>query len=229
MNKTSKLLPLVFLTFLMLNLSAQQSRTNRTIDVIGTAEHVLVPDQVMVQIIIENSESGPKEAQAKTSQAATRALSYLKSRNSVKSIETNYVNLRPQRIDYNKDTYRYIAIQNITFTLEDVGDYQNVIIDLMERGVNGIGNVRFDSSQREKAEQELLAKAIKNAREKAVFMASQLGQQIDAAVHISDRISQNQGDVPLQFKSSVMEDGSGSIAPGELRITAQVNVVFELK
>ena len=209
---------------------AQQNGSSQpTIDVIGTAEQVLNPDQVIIQIIIENSESTPKEAQTKTSQAAAQALSYLKSKTSISSIETNYVNLRSQRIDYNKETYQYIATQNIGFVLKDIGDYQNVIVDLMEKGVNGIGSVRFESSQREKLEQQLLAKAVKNAKEKAIFLASQLNQQIGSAVHISDRIVES-GPVPIAFKSSMeMDESRASIAPGELQISARVNVVFELK
>ncbi|HAD98517.1 MAG TPA: hypothetical protein DCG19_13995 [Cryomorphaceae bacterium] len=209
---------------------AQQNGSSQpTIDVIGTAEQVLNPDQVIIQIIIENSESTPKEAQTKTSQAAAQALSYLKSKTGISSIETNYVNLRSQRIDYNKETYQYIATQNIGFVLKDIGDYQNVIVDLMEKGVNGIGSVRFESSQREKLEQQLLAKAVKNAKEKAIFLASQLNQQIGSAVHISDRIVES-GPVPIAFKSSMeMDESRASIAPGELQISARVNVVFELK
>ena len=99
----------------------------------------------------------------------------------------------------------------------------------MEKGVNGIGSVRFESSQREKLEQQLLAKAVKNAKEKAIFLASQLNQQIGSAVHISDRIVES-GPVPIAFKSSMeMDESRASIAPGELQISARVNVVFELK
>ncbi len=210
------------------SLKAQQA-SERTIDVIGTAEQVLKPDQVIIQIVIENSDESPKAAQTKTSQAASKALSYLKTKNSIKSIETNYVSLRSQRVDYNKETYRYVAVQNIAFVLVDIGEYQNVIIDLMERGVNGIGQVRFESSKREKLEEELLARAVKNAREKAIFLAAQLNQTVGRALHIADRISSS-GPSPVAFKSSMaMEDAEASIAPGELRISARVNVVFELK
>ncbi|MGB0175588.1 MAG: SIMPL domain-containing protein [Owenweeksia sp.] len=230
MKTASWLAAFTFLVWSGTALKAQQANTSpRTIDVIGTAEQVLKPDQVMIQIVIENSEESPKAAQAKTSQAASKALSYLKTKTSIKSIETNYVSLRPQRIDYNKDTYRYVAVQNISFVLEDIGEYQNVIIDLMERGANGIGNVQFESTKREKLEQQLLAQAVRNAREKAVFLATQLEQQVGRAVYIADRIASS-GPVPLAFKSSMeMDEAQASIAPGELLISARVNVIFELK
>lgn len=200
----------------------------RGVDVVGTAQKVLTPDKVIIQIAVENRAKSAKGAQEATSQSVAKVLAYLKSKDNIKSVETNYVSLRPQRIDYNREEYEYIAMQQIAFELNNIGDYQNVIIDLLDRGVNGIGQVMFESSQRKEAERKLLADAVRNAREKAEFLAAQLNQEVGKAIYISDRI-QSAGPTPVYFRDALKVESQAVIAPGELKVSAEVNVTFQLK
>ena len=75
--------------------------------------------------------------------------------------------------------------------------------------------------------------AVRAAREKAAAMASELGQSIGKAIHISE--TQNQ--IPYGFtansssfdgRASASDAISTTVALGKIRISARIQIVFEL-
>ena len=160
-----------------------------------------------------------------------KVIKYLKSEGiAEKNINTNYMNLN-KRYNYNDKTYTYVANQAISITLEDISKYESIMKGLLENGLNGINGIEFESSEIEKHKAEARRKAVLNAKEKAEALAKPLGQTVGKAYKISEGSSNNYQPVygAMRIKGSADEaSNQETMAPGEMEISIDVNVSFQL-
>ena len=147
-----------------------------------------------------------------------------------KDYQTQRVNLYKTREYQEKKDY-FVASQTITITLRNLDNYEKLMADLMAAGANTINGVEFKSTQTEKVATEIRAKAVLNAKKKAEDYASALNQTIGKALIISDQSMVNNPRVYM-MKTAMADESAGmdqTLAVGEIEISTNVNVVFELK
>lgn len=227
-----KLIATIICATFLFQAVAQQDAAPRAdevgvIDVIGRAEMKLQPDYFSISIVVEHEDPDPEKAQKAVMEAAGEVLGFLKSRDGIGKVQTQRIQLRPQMRSHSKGDKTYHAQQSISFDLSDLDDYDAVILGLLQKGISGINSVEFRSTQEEKHEQELMKRAVMDAKEKAGVYANELGQSIGKAIYISDRIGR--GPEPMaaeMYKSGVRM--ASSVEPGEITLSAIVNVQFEL-
>lgn len=138
--------------------------------------------------------------------------------------------LYPRVRDYKSGSKEYNARQTLNFELTKLENYDEVMLSLIDMGINGVGSVQFKSTEEENFEEVLMRKAVQDARKKAVILASELGQEVGAAKVIDEQGSG--GAYPImEYKMALSSDASGgpSVAPGNLKITKTVQIQFELK
>lgn len=209
--------------------SLEKEKTG-TIAVSGSADMDIVANFVAIQIVADHTDANAREAYKMTTEEMSKAIAYLKKRGDIENIKTTQVMLYPRVRDYKSGAKEYNARQTLNFELTKLENYDEVMLSLIDLGINGVGNVQFKSSERENYEEALMRQAVQNARKKAVILASELGQEVGAAKVIDEQ--GNTGAYPgVEYKMALSSDASGgsSVAPGNLNISKTVQIQFELK
>ena len=208
-----------------------QNDTNPGIHVTGEGIVKVAPDKVTIKSQIEHEGQSATSVKSQNDEVVNKVIKYLKSEGiAEKNINTNYINLN-KRYNYNDKTYTYVANQAISITLEDISKYESIMKGLLENGLNGINGIEFESSEIEKHKAEARRKAVLNAKEKAEALAKPLGQTVGKAYKISEGSSNNYQPVygAMRIKGSADEaSNQETMAPGEMEISIDVNVSFQL-
>ncbi len=222
---------LLILAITTTTMTAQQI-AQPTIDVSGIGIVRVVPDEVTINIRVENTGENTKDLKQQNDATVNQVLKFLKKMNiSDKDVQTEYMNLT-KNYDYNSKTYTFAANQAISIKLRDLKKYENLMNGLLDTGINRIDGVEFSSSNKDALESQARKKAVENAKMKATEYVSVLNQNVGKAVSISE--FRNSGEPRPMYKMAMAEmDSSGSqsqsIALGEMEIQTTVNVSFLLQ
>ncbi len=117
-------------------------------------------------------------------------------------------------------------------TLRDLSKYEALMTKLLEAGTNRVNGVYFGISEGRKYRDEARLKAIRAAKEKAVAMATELGQTVGKPWDISEEGGWNAYQYAANSNSSTRSRAEGeesTVAPGEVTIRASVKVSFQLE
>ncbi len=222
-------------TFLILAIAtttmmAQNTVQTPTVDVSGEGVVRVVPDEVTINIRVENTGENTKVLKEQNDATISEVLKFLKKMDiAEKDVRTEYMNLN-KNYDYNSKTYTFAANQSLSVKLRDLKKYEAVMKGLIDTGINRIDGVNFSSSKVESLKSEARKKAVENAQMKAKEYASVLNQTVGKAVSISE-FSNSVGPQPM-YKMAMMDSASGgdeqTIALGEMEIKATVNISFLL-
>ena len=207
-----------------------QNPATPTVDVTGEGIVRVVPDEVIINIRVENTGENTKTLKEQNDATINDVLKFLKKMNiEDKDVRTEYMNLS-KNYDYNSKTYTFAANQSLSVKLRDLKKYESVMKGLIDTGINRIDGVDFSSSNKEALESQARKKAVENAQMKAKEYAGVLNQTIGKAVSISE--FRNTSDPRPMYKMAAMSDSSGggeqTIALGEMEIRTTVNVSFLL-
>ena len=210
---------------------AQNTLPPNTIDVTGEGIVRVVPDEVTINIRVENTGENTKMLKEQNDATINEVLKFLKKMDiGDKDVKTEYMNLS-KNYDYNSKTYTFAANQSLSVKLRDLKKYEPVMKGLIDTGINRIDGVSFSSSNREALESQARKKAVENAQMKAKEYASVLNQSVGKAISVSE-FNISGGPQPMMYKSAMMDSSSGSgqqtISLGEMEIKTTVNVSFLL-
>ena len=228
---------LFILIVLLSNLVISQNNMQTTImqptvDVMGEGVVKVTPDEVTINVQVENKGQNPKELKQKNDFIINDVLAFIKSMDIAdKYVQTEYVRLN-KNYDYQTKTYSYVANQSISIYLKDLKLYESLMNGLMERGINRIDGISFSTSKIGELKSQARIKAIENAKMKAEEYTKVLDQSIGKAVSISEFSNTNYPS-PVNRKSMMLSsDASGmeqqTISVGEIEVSSKVNVSFLL-
>lgn len=216
-----------------------------TIRVSGDAEVWVAPDEITVYSGVE---IWGRTLDSTVTAANTHAENILKLREKYKieprHVQTDYINITPQtrRIGGN-DVYGFAVRKSITFILNDLSKFDTFMKDIIGAGANVIYDVKFRTLELKKYREQVRSLAIRAAQEKAQKLAAEIGQDIGPAFSINegtmyagywgyDRWGRRDGMTSqISYQSSQYDapDPEGSVAVGQIRVYASVNVVFSLR
>lgn len=221
---------MLVLTVLLTLPMMSQEKIQPLVNVTGEGIVKIVPDQVTINLTVENSGKELIPVKNENDTAVDAILKQLKQMGiQEKDIQTQRVNLN-KNYDYNTKEYQFRASQSITVLLRDLSKYDALITDLLTKGLNRIDGITFGSSKMDDLLRQARVKAIENAKEKATEYAGALNQKIGKAIQIQEP-GQNYNPIPV-YRAAKMESfdagGNQTLAVGELEITTSVIVAFEL-
>ena len=202
-------------------------QTAREINVTGEATKILTPDYAEISIEVSAENPSAETALKEMNTASSEAIDYLKKQKGIEKIQAQRLNINEVN-RYNQQETKYMASQVICFRLTNFDLYEPVILKLFSLGVNGIQSINFNSTQRDAFEDELLKTALKNAKEKAILMATELGTDIGMVTYISDVASSAPTPINRMYTADA-EFKSAITAPEEMTVSTQVQVRFLLK
>jgi uncharacterized protein YggE len=221
---------LLILAITTTTMMAQNNLPPNTIDVIGEGIVRVIPDEVTINIRVENTGENTKTLKEQNDATISEVLKFLKKMDIAdKDVKTEYMNLS-KNYDYNSKTYTFAANQSLSVKLRDLKKYEAVMKGLIDTGINRIDGVQFSSSNKAALESQARKKAVENAKMKAEEYTSVLNQTVGKAVSISE-FNNSVGPQPM-YKMAMSDSSSGSgeqtIALGEMEIKTIVNVSFLL-
>ncbi|WP_224482834.1 SIMPL domain-containing protein [Robertkochia aurantiaca] len=196
----------------------------------GEATIKAAPDQASLSFSIITSGKDPGNVKKSNDAQANDLIAAIKSLGiDAKDYATTRVALRKQ-YDYNEKEYQYIAEQQFRLHLKDLRTYVRLNDVLLENGVNEISQLSFESSKMEELQRNARKAAVNNALEKAEVYAESFGLTLGQPVHIQEIHHGTpviiRQEAMMRSSADAMGKSEESIAPGELEVRAEIEVIF---
>lgn len=215
----------------------------RTISVTGDAEVKVVPDEVVISMAVETSNTDLNKAREENDKKVSSVIAMVKKLGvEDKFIQTDYLSVEP-RYDYtihypnekDRKFLGYYMTKNISVTLRDVTKFEKLIADALMIGTNYVRGISFQTTELRKHRDHARLLAVRAAKEKATALAGELGQKVGKPISVSE----SSYNYPM-YKSNRMlqntsysDESSGAssevIALGQIEIKSSVSVTFELE
>lgn len=234
-----RILAIVCILFLSQGIFADDKPEPRLITVIGEAEIKVVPDEVVFDLAVQAFNRDLRLAKSQTDDGLKKVIELTKKYHiASEDVQTDYIKLEPRYKGGNEGRtfLGYFIRKDVVFTLRDVTQAENLLSEVMESGISQINGVHFQTSQLRKYRDQAPAQAIKAAREKAVALTAEIGQTIGKAYSILEvtptryAIAQNaMANYSGTVSADAIEDSEGTLALGQIKINARVEVRFELQ
>ena len=229
----------------------QNANDRPMINVSGQAEVMVVPDEVVFRLEADNVNFDLAAAKAETDKDVKEVFALARAyKIAPQNVQTDYVRVNKRYTEYVQGKPRefrgYAVSQTIVILLKDISRFDSLLSDILKAGISDVSDVTFRASQMRKYMDEARTLAIRAAQEKAIALASAVGQEIGKANNItevgmnvssaystedSSQASSNSSNYSSTSSAEIgrnISDNQGTIAPGMISIIARVKVSFEL-
>jgi uncharacterized protein len=229
----------VALLFFVTNAQAQTDTVEptgsepRTISVNGSGVISLEPDIAYINIGVRSEGENAAETVTSNNSASQSLLTALTQAGVAdEDIRTTNFSISPRQ-DYSSEGelggITYLVDNNVAVTVRDLDNIGAVLDSAVQTGANSISGIRFDVEDREAAQQQAMEAAINNARSRAEVLAGAADVELGAVLSIQSYVG---GGTPIPYeKNLVMADAASSVpvSPGEMQISVDVSVVYEIQ
>ncbi|MFN4185653.1 MAG: SIMPL domain-containing protein [Hyphomonas sp.] len=212
-----------------------------TIQVSAEARIDRAPDIAFVTAGVTEERASAKEAMAAQASAMNGVFEALRAAGIAdRDMQTSGLSLQP-RYDYVETAGRdgvkrgtqklagYVASNQVTVRVRDLARLGDTLDRLVSSGGNTLSGVNFAIDDDKEMRNEARSKAMKDAIAKAELYAAASGLRVSRIVTISEGYEHSPQPMPMarmQMASDMME--STPVAGGEVGVTANVSVLFEL-
>jgi uncharacterized protein YggE len=232
-----KWIMLLFTAIMMTYVSSAIDNAQNTIEVWGISEIYVAPDEAVINLGIKVWNEDMDEARQIFYEKSNN-LSNLLKKYSIedKYVKTDNIMIEPTYKKFEKMYYEgdivngYRFSKRISVTIKDISQVENILSEIIYSGATNLYGVDYGVSEHRKHADNARKQAITAAKEKAELLAGEIGQKVGKAI----KINEPNYDIPWGRQSNVLQMGSqtetvSDIQPGMIRISASVNVIFELK
>ncbi len=212
-------------------MNAQQKEKKPFIEVNSEAKEQVTPDEIYLAISLQESDSKGRISIEKQEKDLKKALSSL-GIDIKEDLKVNNANSYYYKKIFKKDTY---ASKNFQLKVEDAKQVSSVFEKLNDLNVSSVNISKLEYSRKEELLKELRIKAIKEAKERATYMLSAIGETVGKPLEIHD----NSYYSPVMYKSQTrmmtleMAGDSNSSMPDldfkKIELRANVNAKFEVE
>jgi len=220
--------------------------TRRLITTTGEAEVLVIPDEVVLTLGVETSNQQLSLAKQENDEIVASVLAAAQAHSvAPKYLQTDHISIEPRyRDSYEQRSFiGYFVRKTVVITLKDISAFDTVLTDALEAGATYVHGIQFRTTELRKHRDAARSLAIRAAREKAVALAQELGQKIGQPHDIREDQSQwwswyNTwwGGRASGLTQNVIQEGGGAsvetegtLAPGQISVTAKVTVSFEMR
>lgn len=139
------------------------------------------------------------------------------------------VPLYPYSVNNNHIT-GYSLVQQVEVKMRDFDKINEIIDTATSKGANAVGSLQFTIDDPETVRSEARAKAIKQAKEKALTLVSQAGLRIEKLVSISEGNGPSPAPLYKQgFAGTTAKESAPSIQAGQLEVDSTVTLTYRIK
>lgn len=221
----------LLLTIFVTNMNAQESKFTPQIAVTGEGKVTVQPDQAVINFGVQNTGKDAAEVKKMNDEIVDKVMKFIKKFGIPSTdVQTTNVSLH-KSYDYDKKKHNFQASQSIIITLKELKKYDELMMGLVDNGINNISNVEFKSSKIEEHKVTARKQAVLDAKKKAEDFATALNQKVGKAIVITDN-SQPIYQPPMyrnmMMKAEAMDASQETLAIGQIEITTNVSVTFQL-
>ncbi|MEE2024995.1 SIMPL domain-containing protein [Alkalimonas mucilaginosa] len=212
------------------------------VTVTGTAQMEVAPDSARITLVIRSNAETADAATSAVYQQGRSLLSYLQSKGvDLADIEAAQINKEATYQDYSSRVITgYAATQPVFIQLRSIEHYIDIMDHLFKQPNIFSIQGQFETSQKEQLEQELMAKAGADARQRAERLANAQGAGIHSVFAISEGsrswgnlssdfgFGAGSGVYGVQMRASADMAESSLVLPKHIRIQQSVNVIYRL-
>lgn len=216
---------------------AEECASMTTLNVSAQSEMKAAPDIATVSTGIVTIAPTANDALKKNSVQMNDVFKALKAAGiKDKDIQTSGITLNPQYVYEKNESPKikgYQANNNLNVIIHDLKAIGGVLDALVAKGANQINGPNFTIENPDKLLDQARKEAVTKARARADLMAGAAGMKVKRIVSISES-SGSSGPIPYPVMARKMEmmasaDVSTPVAAGEVNLTANVNIVYELE
>jgi uncharacterized protein len=204
----------------------------RSITVVGSGKVSISPDIARVQIGVETMRKSVQEASAENRTTLDAVIEALLDQGIAENdIQTSGFSVFAERYGPEgplaDDDVNYRVSNSVRIVVRDLDTVGQVLDAAIDAGANNIYGVEFALDDVSAIESEVRAEAVADAQERAADLAELNGVQVGRVLSISEIVA---GGFFPSFDARAMGLGGGGtgISPGELDVTLQLQVVYEL-
>ncbi len=224
------LIAFTLLTGMFMN--AQQIQQKSFIEVNAEAKEEVTPDEIYLAISLKESDSKGRISIEKQEEDLKRALTSL-GIDIKEDLKVNNANSYYYKKIFKKDTY---ASKNFQLKVKDAKQVANVFQKLNDLKVSSVSITKLEYSKKEELLKELRMKAMKEAKDRATYMLSAIGESAGKPIEVRDNSYYN----PVMYRNQPrmmamkMEDAASAPPMPDLdfkkiELRATVNAKFEIK
>lgn len=228
----------VLLTVLIANLAfAQTEKTEKnTLEVMGKGDVKIKPDVAYLTLAVETTSKTASEAVKSNAGKMKSVIDQLKSQiGKEDKISTSGYQLSPI-YEYNESTRRsvltgYSASNQVVVETKNLNELGNLIDSTTQVGANRIDSITFGTDKKDEYRRQALVEAVKDAKATADTVANASGVKILRILRISPSY---ESPIPVyrdfvQAKGAALESVATPIEAGELTVSANVSIIFEIE
>jgi uncharacterized protein YggE len=229
--------------------SAQGEINQGAISIAGEAQILVVPDEVIISLGVQTMNKDLTIAKGENDERVKRLLALTKEFGILpEHVQTDFINIEPRY----RDTYAesefigFFVRKSIVVKLKDISKFEDFVSRSLTSGANYLHGINFRTTELRKYRDQARSLAINAAKEKATALAGELGRTIGKPTSIredqigwyssyggwwgsrynvqSQNVVQNAGG----GGGSVAGGEEGTVALGQITVSARVSVTFEL-
>jgi uncharacterized protein YggE len=208
----------------------------QTITVVGQGSVRIKPDVARVSIGVETSAETVSEAVAENESNMESILAALKDLGiEDKDIQTMNYSITLDRYPESLPSAEagssqpqpvYRVSNMVTVIIRDLDKVGDVLDAVIEAGANNIWGVSFSLDDPKAAQVDARADAIADAQARAEALAELSGVQLGPVMSVSEVLGTGVYPMPAAYAVESAAAGGGSISPGELEVSYQVQVAY---
>jgi uncharacterized protein YggE len=198
------------------------STTANTVTTTGHGVVTAVPDTAQVTAGVQTQSATAADALAENARLANKVVDALKSAGG-SDLQTQEVSLYP-RTNESGDVVGYTASDSITASSK-IADAGGLVDAAVGAGANTVSGPSLSVSDRDGLYRDALAKAMDDARAKALALAKAGGFGVGAVSSVTEQTA----DVPVPvFQAAAAKADSTPVEPGTQDVAADVSVTFAI-
>lgn len=201
----------------------------KVITVVGQGKVTVKPDMAETSIGVRATGATVAEATGKANTDMDSVLKALKAAGiEDKDIQTSGFNLNPSQ-DRNGQPNGYEVMNMLRVRIRDLSKVGAVMDAAISAGANQIYGVSFTLANPDTAQSQARVAAVKDAQARANELAQAAGVGLGELVQVSNVVTGGPVMPYMSGKGAAMEMSIGQMQPGELEVTMQVQVIYQIK
>jgi uncharacterized protein YggE len=203
------------------------------INVVAQGKASAEPDLAMITIGVETRETTAGLAAEENNERMADVMDALRAMGvAEEDIQTVDYSIRAE-IDWDDDESRvigYVVDNSVLVKMRDMDEVGDVLDAVTEAGANNIYGIQFTFDDPSALQEEARAEAMAEARKKAEALAQLAGVRLGSPRQINESFTDSS---PLYLESMYAPveravGGGASVSPGQLEITVQVQVTYDI-
>jgi uncharacterized protein YggE len=227
--------------------NAQVSDNTPVINVSGSAEVKVAPDEIHLNVGVESRHQKLDEAKKDNDAKVATAMAFLKNNGVAdKHVQTDFISVEPT-YEYSASSTApkiYIVRKSLAVTLKQIGNFERVLTGLLASGITHVHGIELHNTELRKHRDAARALAVTAAREKADALAKELGVKrgkvrainanewggwMDGASFWGGRYGSVGAQNVLQNAGGASGSAASTLSLGQISVSASVNVSFAIE